>query len=146
MLKYFYFWSFLCCIKIQYDFFFSFQSILGRMHENKDMFLFFMFWWKPGILIPDLYFYGIKIQPDINQNGIEKCARKSQFFPKWVLNIFWTGPTRSKKRLGWNQPKIKLGQDRPKREPCCGWTQPSRVGWADVPTQKTNSGLLCMPQ
>jgi hypothetical protein len=37
-----------------------------------------------------------------------------------------------------------LGQDRPKSEPSCGWTQPNRVGWADVPAQKTNSWLLCM--
>jgi len=36
------------------------------MHENKDMFFFLR---KPGILIPDLYFYGIKIQTHIKQNG-----------------------------------------------------------------------------
>jgi hypothetical protein len=32
---------------------------------------------KPGILILHLYFYDIKIQIDINQNGIEKYTRKS---------------------------------------------------------------------
>jgi len=41
---------------------------------------------------------------------------------------------------------MKSGHDRPKKEPTCGWTQPSRVGWADVPAQKTNSGLLCSAQ
>jgi hypothetical protein len=41
------------------------------MHENKDMFFFFMFWWKLGILISDLYFYGLKIQTDISQNSVK---------------------------------------------------------------------------
>jgi hypothetical protein len=31
-----------------------------------------MFWRKPGILIPDLYFYGLKIQINIKQNLVEK--------------------------------------------------------------------------
>jgi hypothetical protein len=42
------------------------------MHENKDMRLYiyiYMFQRKSGILIPDLYFYGIKIQTNIEQNG-----------------------------------------------------------------------------
>jgi len=32
---------------------------------TKQKYFFLMFWWKPGILIPDLYFYGIKIQTNI---------------------------------------------------------------------------------
>jgi hypothetical protein len=113
----------------------------------KQKYFFQCFWWKPGILIPDLYLYGIKIHTDINQHGVEKYAGKSQFFPKmifWIYIFFRLGRPGPIKRLSWNQPKMKLGQDRPKREPCCGWTQPSRVGWADVPARKTNSGLLCM--
>jgi len=66
-------------------------------------------------------------------------------FPKMIFEYFFLlgrpGP-----KKGWAEinPKMKLGQDRPKNEPSCGWTQPNRVGWADVPAQKTNSGLLCM--
>jgi len=60
-------------------FFFSFER-LGRMHENKNIFL-----KKPGILIPDLYLYDIKIQIDINQNGIENYAGKSQFLQKYIF-------------------------------------------------------------
>ena len=48
---------------------------LGCMHENKNIFFVFFlynffatFWRKPGILIPDLYLYSIKIQTNINQN------------------------------------------------------------------------------
>ena len=133
-----FFWSFLCCIKIQYDFL-ALRDLVVCMKTK------FFFLWKPGILIPDLYFYGIKIQPDINQNGIKKCMGKSQIFPKWFLNIFfWLGRPGPKK--GWAEinPKMKLGQDRPKSEPSCGWTQPNCVGWADVLAQKNNSGLLCM--
>jgi len=49
------------------------------MHENKNIFL-----KKPGILIPDLYLYDIKIQIDINQNGVENYAGKSQFLQKYI--------------------------------------------------------------
>jgi len=35
---------------------------------------------KPGILILDLYFYGIKIQTNIKQNLVEKYGEKSQIF------------------------------------------------------------------
>jgi hypothetical protein len=44
--------------------------------------IFFLFWRKPGILIPKLYFYDIKIQIDINQNSVEKYTGKSWFFWK----------------------------------------------------------------
>jgi len=47
---------------------------LGRMHENKTFLkyfiYFFMSWRKPGIWIPDLYLYSIKIQTDIDQNTV----------------------------------------------------------------------------
>jgi hypothetical protein len=42
------------------------------MHEKKFVFFlynfFATFWRKPGILIPDLYLYSIKIKTNINQN------------------------------------------------------------------------------
>ena len=42
------------------------------MHENKIFFYFLMSWQKPGILIPDLYRYSIKVQADIDQNAENK--------------------------------------------------------------------------
>jgi hypothetical protein len=53
------------------------------MHENKNIFL-----KKPDILIPDLYLYDIKIQIDINQNGVENYAGKSQFLRKYISIFF----------------------------------------------------------
>jgi hypothetical protein len=50
------------------------------MHKTKIFF--FMFWRKPCILIPDLYFYGIKIQTNIKQNLVEKYMEKLQFQKK----------------------------------------------------------------
>ena len=51
---------------------FFFFERLGRMHENKIFFLFYnffvMFRRKSGILILDLYLYGIKIQTNIKQS------------------------------------------------------------------------------
>ena len=46
-----------------------------------------MFWRKPGILIPDLYFYGVKIQTNIKQNLVEKYTEKIQFKKK--INFFF---------------------------------------------------------
>jgi hypothetical protein len=93
------FWSFLCCMKIQYDF--NFER-LGRMHETKKK---YMFWRKPGILIPDLYFYGLKIQINIKQNLEEKYTKILQFFKKRNFqNLFFFG-------LGRTRPVI-LGRDR----------------------------------
>ena len=48
-----------------------------------------MFWWKPGILIPNLYFYDIKIQINIKQNLVEKYTKELQFQNKnFFFNIF----------------------------------------------------------
>jgi hypothetical protein len=51
------------------------------MKTKKNIFL--MFQWKPGILILDLYLYGIKIKTNIKKNSI-LYAEKSQTFE----NIF----------------------------------------------------------
>jgi hypothetical protein len=64
--------------KTQYDF-------LALRHLavcTKQKYFFFMFWRKPCILIPDLYFYGIKIQTNIKQNLVEKYTEKLQFKKK----------------------------------------------------------------
>ena len=56
-----------------------------------------MFWRKPGILIPDVYFYDVKIQTNIKQNLVKKYAEESQIFENIILNFFfgpgWTRPT-----------------------------------------------------
>jgi hypothetical protein len=66
---------------------FSFER-LGRMHENNNNFFFYE---KLGILIPDLYFYSIKIQTNIKKILVEKYVGKSQFFQKNFL-FFLIGP------------------------------------------------------
>ena len=78
--------------------FFSFETF-GRMHEKYFFFFskfFFVFERKPGILIPDLYLYSIKIQTDIDQNAVTKL-RKITDFLKGFFGIlkkknYWTGP------------------------------------------------------
>jgi len=47
--------------------------VLGRMHENKRF-----FFENRVFLIPDLYFYDIKIQTNFSLNDIKKSAGKSQ--------------------------------------------------------------------
>jgi hypothetical protein len=60
------------------------------MNENKNMFFVFLFnvLMKTGILIPDLYFYNIKIQTNIKQNLVEKYVEKSQTFENIFENYF----------------------------------------------------------
>ena len=82
--KIFFFWSSSLLYENTIWVFFSFER-LGRMHENKNIYFFLMFWWKPGILIPDLYFYDIKIQTDINPKWIENYTRNSQMFLKMYI-------------------------------------------------------------
>jgi len=55
------------------------------MNENKNMFFVFLFnvLMKTDILIPDLYFYNIKIQTNIKQNLVEKYVEKSQIFENY---------------------------------------------------------------
>ena len=69
----------------------------GRMHKKHFCVLFFLicfffyyYSWKskPGISIPDLYFYDVKILPDINPNDI-KNTRKNY---KMLKQIRWTVP------------------------------------------------------
>ena len=62
-----------------------------------------MFWRKPGILIPDLYFYGVKIQINIKQNLVEKYTI-TIFQKKKFSKFFFFG-------LGRTRPVI-LGRDR----------------------------------
>jgi len=55
------------------------------MQESKSFFVFYNFLFasfqrKTGILIPDLYLYGIKLQTNIKQNSVEKYAGKLQIF------------------------------------------------------------------
>ena len=79
---------------------------------KQKIYIFLMFWRKPGILIPDLYLYSIKIQTNPKQNEVENCAGKSQIFLKKIFfffGIFLLGRTRPKRKLGRNQPQNKMG-------------------------------------
>jgi hypothetical protein len=51
------------------------------------------FWRKPDILIPNVYFYDVKIQTNIKQNLVKKYTEKSQMFEKKFENFFldWAG-------------------------------------------------------
>jgi hypothetical protein len=89
-----------------------------------------------------LYLYDIKIQTNINQNVIKNLRRKITNFKNDFFEFFLMGQTRPKRKLGRNLPKMKSGQNRHEREPTCGWTQTSRVGWADVPT-RNNQYIGC---
>jgi len=61
MLKNIYiFWSFLCCIKIQYDFLLALRDLAVSTKKKFFFLMFSKFWWKPGILIPNLYLYDKK--------------------------------------------------------------------------------------
>jgi len=48
-----------------------------------------MFWRKPGILIPDLYLYNIKIQTDIDQNTVIKLQQNRIFFEMIFEELFF---------------------------------------------------------
>jgi hypothetical protein len=60
------------------------------MHENKNIFFL-----KPGILIPNLYVYNIKIQTNINQNDVEKTWENhtcSKMIFEYIYFFNWAGP------------------------------------------------------
>jgi len=117
---------------LKHLFFFFFLRDLAVWKQN--IFLnFLMFWRKPRILIPDLYLYSIQIQTNINQNVVKHLCRKITNFKKKINFFVWAGL--GPRELDRDLAKMKSGQNWPKREPTCGWTQPSRVGWVDVPAQ-----------
>ena len=88
--KAFFFWSFLCCMKIEYEF--LALRDLAVCKKTKTCFFFLMFWQKQGILILDLYFYDVKIQTNIKQNLVEKYVEELQIFKNiFFENFFWTG-------------------------------------------------------
>ena len=63
--------------------------------QKHDFFL--MFWRKPGILIPDVYFYDVKIQINIKQNLVEKYAGELQIFENNFFEFFFgTGLDRAR--------------------------------------------------
>jgi hypothetical protein len=72
-----------------------FFEIIGRMLEN--IYLFSKFWRKLGILILDLYFYGIKIQTNTKQDSVKQFVENYRFFEIIFEEIFFffrTGRTR----------------------------------------------------
>ena len=70
---------------------------------------FFMFWKKPGISIPDLYLYNIKIQTNIDQNAVKYLRKITDFF--W--NNFWRNFFFLFFGLGWTQPPMWLDPTKP---------------------------------
>jgi len=101
----------------RYNFYFYFWETWSYAWKQNILFLYFyIFLWKPSILIPDMYLYTIKIQINIDQNAV-KYTRKSQIlFWKYFLNLlifFW----------GW----VQLG--------LCGWARPSSPIRVTGPTQ-----------
>jgi len=62
--------------------------------------IFFMFWRKLGILIPDLYLYSIKIQTNIDQNTIKNTRGNHKFSENsFFYFLGWAGP--GPPILGW---------------------------------------------
>jgi hypothetical protein len=111
-----YFWIF---VVWKYDMIFSLRYLAVCIKTKK--FFFQCFLWTLGILILDLYLYGIKISTNIKQNSVEKYAGKSHiffwnnFWRKFLFFSFGLGPT-------W---PIWLG-----------WTQPAQAGhWSKLVTQ-----------
>jgi hypothetical protein len=87
---YIFFWSFLYCIKIQYDFL-ALRDLAVCM-KTKVFFLNRVF------LIPDLYFYDIKIQTNLSLNDIKKSVGKSQIKKKHRNIIIIKKNTQEQKR------------------------------------------------
>jgi len=111
-----YFWNFLCCMKIQYDFIFYFFvfEIFGRMHENKTFYFMFFVWMKIRYLKSDLYLYSIKIQTNIDQNAVKYLRKITDFKKNFSKKFFIFG----------------LGQPGP-----CGWAGPSHPCTDTGPSQ-----------
>ena len=90
------------------------------MHKNIFFFfsifffVFWKFWWKPGILIPDLYFYDIKYKPILSKkkhkskseeiSNIEKYFFLLIFFLKWAAPDPTTGAGLGLARPVWTVP------------------------------------------
>ena len=66
-------------MKIWCDFFFETWSYAWK---QKHIYFFLMFWRKSGILIPNVYFYDVKIQTNIKQNLVKKNKRRNHKFSK----------------------------------------------------------------
>jgi len=97
---------------IWFFYFYYFWETWPYAWKQKIYIFFLMFWRKPGILIPDLYLYSIKIQTNTKKNEVENCAGKSQIFLKKISFFFgifyWAGPG---PKENWTEisPKIKCG-------------------------------------
>jgi hypothetical protein len=99
-------------MEIQCDFFKKILRDLVVCIKTKYFFIFyfFLFQQKPGILIPDLYLYSIKIQTNMNQNAVKNIRENHKFFEiifEEILFYFYFF-------MSWAQPGP------------CGWAGPSR--------------------
>jgi hypothetical protein len=93
MLKHFFFEVFFVVWK--YNMIFLALRDLGVCMKQKHFFS--MFWRKPGILILDLYLYGIKIETTIKQNSIKNTQENYKFSKIFLA----TGPDPAQPFLGW---------------------------------------------
>jgi hypothetical protein len=91
MLKHIYFFE-VFFVVWKYDVIFSLRDLVVCMKTKTHFFS--KFWRKPGILIPNLYFYDVKIQINIKQNLVEEYAEESQIFENIFFWIFF-GPGRT---------------------------------------------------
>jgi len=79
-----------CCMKIQCDDFYFFIIFLiferlGRMQKNKTFFFLLQYFQrKLGVLMPDLYLYGIKIQTNIYRKYMENHKFFKGFFLEFL--------------------------------------------------------------
>jgi hypothetical protein len=92
-------------------FIFYFWETWSYAWKQNILFLYFyIFLWKLGILIPDMYLYSIKIQINIDQNAV-KYTRKSQIlFWKYFLNLLiFFGAGSSSARVAGLDPAVLSG-------------------------------------
>ena len=114
--------------------FFSFERF-GRMHGNKSFFLFFF--WKPGIFNTEFLFLRYKNTDQYLLKWRRKIRGKITIFK----NIY------NNKKNTKNKKGEKNEMDWAVLAQLQGWTQPSRVGWADVPAcNKKGLGWCSSPQ
>ena len=138
MLIHILFWNFLCCLKIRcYNIYIYIWETRPYAWKQNIFFNKLFFLRKPGILIPNLYLYSIKIQTGIDQNTVTKLWKITYFLKVFFLEFkfFLLDWTRPKKGLGRNWPKIKQAYF------LQGWTQSSHLGWADIPARNEH-GLV----
>jgi hypothetical protein len=85
----------------------------------KQNIIFFMFWQKPDILIPNLYLYSIKIQTNIDQNTVKYLRKITYFFEIFFEEIFFWRGWAHPGPYGWAGPShLVTGPSQWPNQPC----------------------------